>query len=283
MTISYDLLSSIAKEAGADLIGVAPIDRCADIPRKHHPSSIFPETKSIVVIGRRITRGALRGIEEGTNFANYRAYGKDWLENRFLCLTTFKIAEYLEDNGWEAVPLQNLPPEIPPMGVRVKKDLPEPNVFVDCDDLAIRAGIGEMGYCRVLLTQKFGPRQRIQVILTDALIEPSPLPTKTICQYTQGCRGFCPLGAISGEKEIEIGGKKTILGSIDYKVCASCKNGAMPNSSHPSGKPDRIAAACIRGCLSFLEEKELLENRFEKKFQIREPWSIKSESDLFKL
>jgi hypothetical protein len=42
----------------------------------------------VVVLGRRITRGTLRGVEEGTQFSNYRLYGYDWLDNRFVASTT---------------------------------------------------------------------------------------------------------------------------------------------------------------------------------------------------
>ena len=189
--MNAQMVRKFARQAGADIVGVASIERCEGVPDAKHPRAIFPETRSVVVVGRRITRGTLRGIEEGTNFQHYTMYGRDWLEDRFLALTTFQVAEFLEDHGWEAVPLPNLPPEIPPMGVRVSKDRPAPNVVLDFDDLAVRAGVGEIGYCGVLLTPDFGPRQRVQVILTDAKLAPDPLLRRAICPRTTACRGFC--------------------------------------------------------------------------------------------
>jgi len=282
MRISLSEFSAAAKAAGADIVGVAPIERCAEIAPEHHPASIFPETKSVVLLGRRVTRGSLRGIEEGTNFANYACYGASWLENRFLCLTTFRVSEFLENNGWEAVPLQNLPPETPPMGVRVRKESPAPNVMLDFDDLAVRAGAGEIGYCGVFITPQFGPRQRFQAVLTDAEIEPSPLPDHRVCRHDTGCAGFCPLGAISEGTARKICGKEMPVGNVNYAICASCKNGVMPNPNHPSGKPDRIGAACVRGCVAALEEEEAIGNRFALKFRVREPWVVRTETDLFK-
>ncbi|KYH42317.1 MAG: (Fe-S)-binding protein, partial [Candidatus Bathyarchaeota archaeon B26-1] len=44
-------------KAGADLIGIANIERFDELPLNKHPKSIFPETRSVVVLGRRITRG----------------------------------------------------------------------------------------------------------------------------------------------------------------------------------------------------------------------------------
>ena len=156
------------------------------------------------MLGRRIPRGTLRGVEEGTHFNSYALYGSDWLDNRFVAMTTFAVAEFLEDNGWEAVPLPNLPPEVPPMGVAVRKDAAPPNVMLDLDDAAVRAGVGEIGYCRVLLTPQFGPRQRVQAILTDAEIAPSPMLAEPICPRDGQCKGFCPLGALAGQEEMVV-------------------------------------------------------------------------------
>ena len=64
MTFTEELKSA-AHKAGADLIGIAPIDRFDGISAEHHPCSIFPETHSVIVLGKRIARGCLRGIECG--------------------------------------------------------------------------------------------------------------------------------------------------------------------------------------------------------------------------
>ena len=57
-----------ARSVGADLVGIANIERFEDVAPNRHPSSIFPEARSVVMIGKRITRGTLRGLEEGTQF-----------------------------------------------------------------------------------------------------------------------------------------------------------------------------------------------------------------------
>jgi len=279
--ISREEIKKFAKISGADIFGIANIERFSDLPPERNPLSIFPETKSVIVVGRRIVRGAIRGVEEGTNFMNYQVYGYNWLENRFLALTTYKIASFIENKGWEAVPLPNLPPEIPPMGISVRENQPPPNVLLDFDDAAVRAGVGEIGYCRVLLTPEFGPRQRIQLILTDAQIEPDPIMKKKICGVDEGCKGFCPLNAFYGEEEITICGKKMKVGKINFEKCEKCKNGALENIYHPAGKPDRIAAFCIRGCIDYLEKTKRIKNRFLLPLRIREPWQIKEEINFY--
>jgi len=278
-----DGFMEFARQAGADVIGVADVGRFDELPAEKHPRAIFPEVQSVVVLGRRIPRGALRGVEEGTNFLNYTLYGSEWLENRFLPVLTFSVAEALESDGWEAVPLPNLPPEVPPMGVAVRAGGIPPNVMLDFDDAAVRAGVGEIGYCGVLLTPEFGPRQRVQVILTDAPIEPDPMLEEPICPHSDECRGHCPLGAFGAEEERVIAGKRMAVAVIDWAGCAACKNGARPNPAHPAGRPDRMAAYCIRSCVDYLERSGRVSGALAEPFRKREPWQIRTESDFYKV
>lgn len=269
-------LKEYAKEAGADLIGIANIERFEGIPPEHNPVSIFPETKSVIVIGKRITRGTLRGVEEGTQFQTYEMYGYNWLEDRFLAMTTFKIGEFLEDNRYEAVPLPDLPIQIPPMGIPVGENKPSPNVFIDFDNAAVRAGLGEIGYLRIFLSPEFGPRQRFQIILTDAKIEPDPIFKKEICDRSKEHKDFCPLGAINSDREetIEICNKKMKVAEIDYEKCKKCKNGAVPSGQYPFANPDRLAAICTRSCLNHLEKNNKIKNQFVNPFRKRKPWEL---------
>lgn len=281
--LDKEVFVAFAREAGADVVGVVDLARFDELPREKHPRTIFPDAQSVIVLGRRIPRGALRGVEEGTNFLNYALYGAEWLEDRFLPMLTFKVAEFLESDGWEAVPLPNLPPEVPPMGVAVRKDSVAPNVMLDFDDAAVRAGVGEIGYCGVLLTPQYGPRQRIQLILTDARIEPDPVLAQHICPRDADCRGHCPLGALEGEEERVIAGKRMTVAVVDWRKCSGCRNGARPNPHHPAGKPDRLAAFCIRSCVDHLEKSGRISGALAGPFRRRQPWQVKSEVDFYQI
>jgi len=274
-------LKRYAKKVHADLVGIASIERFEGVDKQHHPASIFPEVKSVIVVGKRVTRGAIRGIEEGTQFSSYSIYGYNWLNDRFLAMITFKLSEFLEDNGYEAIPLPEIPSEIPPMGVPVKKRKPAPNVVIDINDAAVRAGLGEIGYCGIFLTPEFGPRQRFQIILTDAEIEPDSIRKENICDLCKECVKICPLGAIGKkEKEIEICGKKMIIADIDYEKCKICKNGVVPNMYYKETKPDRIAALCSRTCLVHFEKEKRISNLFKEEFRKRPVWKIGETGEL---
>ena len=270
-----DELKMFARVRGADLVGIAGIDRFVGLPQERHPAAIFPETKSVVVIGRRITRGTLRGVEEGTQFNNYNLFGYSWLNDRFIALTTYEIVEFLENNGWESVPLPPLPAQTPPMGVSVRENQPPPNVMLDFDDAAVRAGLGEIGYCGVFLSPEFGPRQRFQLILTDAELAPDPILADTICDKDMACVESCPLSAINPENETDLTvcGKKMSVADIDFVRCRECKNGARPNMYHSSGNPDRLAAVCVRSCVDYLEQAGKLTKTFHNPFRKRPMWT----------
>lgn len=270
-----DILAA-AKKIGIDLIGFASKSRFEGVDPQHNPFSIFPEGKTVIMIGKRICRGSLRGVEEGTNFGDYALFGKNWLEDEFLSLACYDLVNMIEDNGWEACPLFPNPSELGPQGVSVAEGRPAPNVYPDFDYAAVAAGLGEIGLSGLFLTPEFGSRQRFHMIITDAEIEQTPIFNGKVCDGCGKCAESCPLSAIdlNNLKEIEICGKKMQTATINYNVCRTCKNGACPSRFADYAKPDRIAALCNRTCMCHLEEEKLVGNRFENPFRQREIWSV---------
>lgn len=260
------------KREKIDLIGFAPKSRFEELPAEKNPFSIFPEGKTVIMVGKRICRGSLRGVEEGTNFADYSLFGKNWLEDEFLAVSCYGLTNVLEDNGWEAVPLFPNPSEIGPTGVSVAPGRPAPNVFPDFDYAAVACGLCEISYNGLCFSPEYGSRQRFHMIITDAELTPTPLLTESVCSGCMKCADACPYGAISKEKTkvIEICGKKMTVAEIDYEKCKECKNGAVPSRFSKDAKPDRIAALCNRTCLNCLK----VSNCFETGFRKREAWSI---------
>lgn len=265
-----------AKKDGVDLIGFADRSRFAGIDPRHDPFSIFPEAKTVILLGKRICRGSLRGVEEGTNFGDYALFGKNWLEDEFLALSAYNVTNFIEEHGWEAAPVFPNPPELEPSGVPVAQDRPAPNVYPDFDYAAVACGLCEISYNRILFSKEFGSRQRFHMILTDAELESTPLLEGSICDGCRKCADACPLNAISKTEteKIEICGKVFTVGKIDYEKCKLCQNGAVANRFTPDAPPDRIAALCNRTCLCALEERKALTNSFENPFRTGEVWSI---------
>ena len=265
-----------AKKLGIDLVGFASKKRFEGVEPQHNPFSIFPEGKTVIMVGKRICRGALRGVEEGTNFGDYNLFGKNWLEDEFLSVACYDMVRLIEDNGWEACPIFPNPCELGPQGVSVADGRPAPNVYPDFDYAAVAAGLGEIGLCGIFLTPEYGSRQRFHMIITDAEIEETPLFEGKICDSCQKCASACPYGAIDTENlnAVSVCGKTMSVATINYELCKTCQNGACVNRLAKSARPDRIAALCNRTCLCHLEEVGALGNKFENAFRQRETWSI---------
>ena len=274
-------INDAVKREGIDVISFANKERFDALPPETNPFSIFPEGKTVIMIGKRICRGALRGIEEGTNFSDYNLFGKNWLEDEFLSIACYGLTNVLEDNGWEAVPIFPNPSEIAPTGISVGDGRPAPNVFPDFDYAAVACGVCEISFNGIPFSEKFGSRQRFHMIITDAELEPTPIMTGSICDRCMKCADSCPYGAISKTEfdEVEICGKVMKVAKIDYSVCKQCKNGAVKSRFSDAAKPDRIAAVCNRTCMVCLEEKKRIGSLFENGFRNSEAWSIGGKSD----
>ena len=277
-------VENAAKKIGIDMIGFASKSRFEGVDAQHNPFSIFPEAKTVIMLGKRICRGVLRGVEEGTNFGDYSSFGVKWLEDEFLAIACYDLVNYLEDNGYEACPVFPNPTELAPQGVAVADGRPAPNVYPDFDYAAVACGLGEIGLNGIFLSEKYGSRQRFHMIITDAEIEESPLLERSICDGCGECAKSCPLGAIDLENasEINVCGKVMKVAKIDYELCKICKNGAKKNRLAEKARPDRIAALCNRCCICHLEENKRLENQFETPFRKREAWRVDEKGRVIK-
>lgn len=269
-------LKAKARACGADLVGVAPVERFKEVPPERNPLSIFPECKSVIVLARRICRGSLRGVEEGTNFGStYQCFGYTWVEDNFLSQTSYDLSLWVEEQGFEAVPLFAYNEAGMPKGVPVAPERPAPNVYVDPRYAVTAAGLGEVGLGGFILTPEFGTRQRFAFILTDAELAGDAVRGKTVCGDCGGCAAACPYGAIHLEQPetLTVLGHEMTVAQIDAGLCAACPNGAFLASGRGK-EPDRIAAACGRECLVRLERAGKLSNAFENAFRKRAPWQL---------
>ena len=93
-----------AKQAGADLVGIASIDRYDHAPANVHPHSIFGHTQSIIALGCRMLRGALKTAEEGHYWQAYNCDSYQFLNEVLAPHMLRKIVIFLEDQGYTAVP-----------------------------------------------------------------------------------------------------------------------------------------------------------------------------------
>ncbi len=240
------LLKTKACEAGADLIGVASADKWKGWDGVANPRNIQPLCQSVVVVGCRVLRGAMRGIEEGTSFENtYGQFGMNWNENTFLIRAIYEVANILENSGAEAVPL---------MGG---------GSGLDTKALAEAAGLGVIGKGGFFLTPEYGHRQRFGLVLTDLKLQGDESIQLDFCEDCDACLTACPLSALSDKSGSRF--------ELNTQLCGACQNGRFYGSNESYEKLDRLVAACGRACMVAVENK--IKNKFTDKFRKRAVWS----------
>lgn len=231
-------VKEFALTTGLDLVGVANIERFAGAPERMHPAEIFPECRSVIITARRIPRGTYRGIEEGTLWSNYTFYAYNRLNAWFRPKGTYETACFIEDHGFEAVPVYPGVPECQPDARPLRPGAPAPDVQMAIRIAGCAAGLGEMGWSKVFLTRKFGPRQRLGMILTDAELEPDPLITEDqrVCDRCMSCVPDCPGHCIPHVRDhdtisIEIEGVRFEWANVDMGKCTFTHHGLNKEAS----------------------------------------------------
>ena len=283
-----------AKELGADLVGISPMSRFDGAPKQMDARYIFPNAKSMIVVAFRIARGTLRGIEEGTLYTTYPSMGYAALNQIYGPMVLWNLTRYLEDEGYETVPMLNMNGGEALNSVNgnfrkgwsrpVKTGNPYPDVLVHFRLAAYMAGLGEIGWSKVFLTPEFGPRQRFALLLTDAELEPDPIYEGKICDRCMLCVKHCSAKAISKDESVKvtIAGHEIEWGKLDEMVCEKGLQGGLEGELNPFdgdyprryeyGRALEGGSGCIRACMIHLEERRKIKNLFKNKFREGKPW-----------
>lgn len=309
-SLKHDLWA-LAQTCGADLMGVAPADRfAADDP----VFAIYPGVRRVICFVFRCLRGSYRGTEEGTTYYQYTTMSVENMEETVMPVALVRLANRLEAEGFTAVPQRRhqtimaepdgMNPEVAHASITRNRPQERQMNFVDA---AVACGVGEKGFHGALLTDPFGPMQRISFILTDAELPVDPVPAPHLCDRCGACARGCPGHAIDAT-----------TGRRDDWQCATYYNGAngtknpfMPPDAFPEKDfPDRLdiiagkakttpetarkimdaiyfyppaqhayqcsicGRACDVACYCHLEEKGVLTKAFKKPFRTRPTWTF---------
>ncbi len=297
--LTSEKVKGVAKKLGADLVGIASVGRFEGAPREMDPRYINPEAKVLIVIGTRIARGTLRGIEEGTYFLPYSSQGYGSINAYYNPFILHHLTRFIEDWGYEATPIPNdyynwpaVEYDTGKMKERWSRSVspgkPAPDVFIHFRIAAYLAGLGEIGYSKLVLTPEFGPRQRFACLLTEAPLDPDPIyEGPALCDRCMLCAKECSAGAISTKEtvKVKLAGREISWGKIDVKACQEGFMGQAPDRKYNPfiGEPAPVivysralegARGCIRACMIHLEKEGKLKNKFKEPFRRRKPWYL---------
>lgn len=232
MKLTSQMIKDKASELGIDCIAIGNIERFKNAPKLMSPTTYFPNAKSVIAIAMRIPRGTYRGIEEGTHWHNYTFYSYNKLNSLFRPYLSYELSCFIEDHGYEAVAHY---PAVPEGNGTTKQPVREgipPDVVCSVRLIAAGCGLGEIGFSKVFLTKKFGPRVRLGLIFTDCELEPDPiLETGDICIHCGACARECPGNAIPAIKDtnkrlnVDFGEKQVWYGDVRMGRCTLSHHG----------------------------------------------------------
>ncbi|NTV89165.1 MAG: epoxyqueuosine reductase [Clostridiales bacterium] len=166
-------------EKGATIVGFADLSGIEEEKRHGYQYGIL--------IGISVNPQVIPGIKDGPTFEYYYEY--ESLNTKLNSLGEF-AERFLREKGFEALAKTQ---EVVVIDEATRStELPHKTV-------ATRAGVGWIGKCALLVTEKFGSAVRIISVLTNAGLETGIPINDSKCGDCIECVKICPAGAPLGE------------------------------------------------------------------------------------
>ncbi len=191
-----EILLRKCSEMTIPLVGFSPVDRWEEppedlpnkfrewIPPEFWPQNIYPEAKTVIVIGLPLQ---LPILETAPSIYYHELYET---VNTLLDIKAYELSEFLNQKGHASIYL-------PRDGYGdIEVLLQKPLAFFSHRHAAYLAGMGSFGQSNVILTPQYGPRIRFTSIFTSAKIESDEVFTEDLCTKCKLCVVQCPVNAI---------------------------------------------------------------------------------------
>ena len=184
--ITKEELKNIASSLGADLCGVASIDRFNDAPKGFHPLDVFPACKSVISFAVRFPVGALL-CDTPVPYTRIR----NSLTSKMDAIALNLCIE-LEKRGIVSIP-------IPTNESLWDENTERWRSIISQKHAAQAAGLGTIGRHSLLITPQFGSMVWLGCVLCDAEIEPDQV-LADICVGCNKCVQACPVNALENKE-----------------------------------------------------------------------------------
>ena len=140
-------------------------------------------------------------------------------------------SEMIASQGWKA---KCIPPTSKVSAAELSTPLPHKTT-------ATRAGLGWIGKCALLVTERYGSAVRLASVLTDMELPIRDPIERSKCQSCNSCVTSCPAGAPSG-KEWDVSFKREDFFNVELCYSETSKNARRPEIGAT------ICGICIAAC-----------------------------------
>jgi epoxyqueuosine reductase QueG len=189
MTAIVERLKQYALNLGADLVGIASVDRFDGAPMGHQPEDILPGSRAVISCALRIPASTLDGLPT----AYHRALE---IVHAQLDVLACKVALFIESEGGSAIPV---PSDEPYRYWESKRSYGRGDL--SHKHAAQAAGLGRLGKNSLLITPQYGNRVHLVSVVTDVnLIPDSILEWEPCPKGCVNCIQACPAKAIVEEQ-----------------------------------------------------------------------------------
>jgi epoxyqueuosine reductase QueG len=199
--IESKAIKEIVKSLGADLCGVAPVERFNEAPKGFHPKDIYKDSKSVVVFAKRLPVESLFAIScvPYTYVNNIITQKVDELG--------FEVALELEGQGIRAVPI---PSDDPYEYWEAENSYGR--AIISLRHACHLAGLGVLGKNTLLINNEFGNMIQIGAVLVPIELEGDTIATYEGCLVDCNlCIDSCPAKALDGN-------------TVNQKLCRPLSN-----------------------------------------------------------
>lgn len=181
--LDRERVKEIMKALGADLCGIASIDRFANAPEGFHPLDVFPSCKSVISFGCRFPVGALY-CESHIPYTRIRNTITPKMD-----MIALNFCAEMERHGVMCVP-------IPTNESQWDEKTNRWRSIVSQKHAAQAAGLGTIGRHSLLITPEFGSMVWLGAVLCAEAFEPDALK-EPICNHCNLCVEICPVHALN--------------------------------------------------------------------------------------
>ena len=215
-------IKKIFYDLGADLCGIASVDRFDEAPEGFHPCDILPSCKSVIVFAKSFPVGTLK-CKSNIPYT---------IARNILCsemdVMAVKFCEIMEKSGNIAVPTGTV------SHTRLDEKTGRYRAAISAKHSAVAAGLGRIGKNTLFVTPEYGNMVWLSVVLIDTKLKADDVLGGNPCdENCTICIDNCPVGALGnpemnqgacfGHAYAAVEGQELVIGCHKCRsLCPNC-------------------------------------------------------------